>query len=817
MSTKVVKKKLTDLPVYVQTTASSGSLHYREGNVDYQFPITSILTPVSLGVADGYKYIGEVSSFAALRLLPPSSSGVRIKLRGYSNGSVLGGGEFIGYLGTAVDDGGVVAAGSGFYWVRINPDGSYTPEMFGAMGDGTTDDTTALNRATNSANINRLVFEKKKTYIVTGAVTGTRCTYLDGSGSVLKMTAAPTASYNLLSLGVQKGSLTGLSIPVAQYARTITIPGISAIAITGDLISLGSDSYRLQFDNNYYYGQRAVITGISGDVVTINSGIYEAFTINSVTVHRGDEPITLQNLTVDVTGIGNTSYTLQAVSVTGVNMLVSNCKLIGSSYCAVGLGMQGCVGRVTNCLIGGFLHANGTSARVGYGIYLDGCDLVVSGNNFYNNKHCVTSASRRYLACGIVIENNLADTTDASTAEAVFDMHYNVVGVPVIQNNHIYAGKAVFNARNGGAKFINNYIYNNRTDGNTSPGVIAAYECPTVYYLEFSGNYIETSSNVRLIYLGDITTVQNIYISNNTGKLGSIFNQGMNITTLKNVNIENNNFSGLTQVFEMSRRSQASTQLLFSNLEDVRVFNNTFDLLDNGTVGVPSFHIWSHSNNPVANKLAVKNFVFKNNTVKSKDTPVLFEYVNGAGHVEFCENTFTHTVSANATTAPTQNSVELHNSNFVNIDIKNNNMSGRVRFAVLETQKTSAVAYFAEDVAWKVGVNGNTGLGCIFDSLATTSSLRYTFGHSQVKHNIFVNPYGSTVGFTAAYTTMGWNSGGVVDVSGNTLFPASGSSVGISLGLRVHKIAITSNIMSAAISDAATPFLATPNSIVSLT
>lgn len=44
MSTKVVKKKLTDLPVYVPTADSVGSLHYREGTTDYQVPITGLVT-----------------------------------------------------------------------------------------------------------------------------------------------------------------------------------------------------------------------------------------------------------------------------------------------------------------------------------------------------------------------------------------------------------------------------------------------------------------------------------------------------------------------------------------------------------------------------------------------------------------------------------------------------------------------------------------------------------------------------------------------------------------------------------------------------
>lgn len=785
-----------------------------------RFTLKGILNSIQsffsdLGNPTGFSKIGQVESFAKLRTTQVVTEGQRVLLSGYYAGSSVGGGQFIGHLGTASDDGGCVAAGVGYYWERI-VDEYITPEMYGAKGDGVTDDRDALIAAGNSKYANVLSFTKGKVHLTTGSISAVNIKTVHGNGATIKMSAAPAANTNVFVMGQQKGSLSGLAVQGDQYARTFTLPGIGAFTEVGDLISLGSDSYRLQFDNNYYYGQRAVVSAISGDTVTINAGLYEAFQINSVTVHRGKEPLVLENLNIDLLSVPTTNINVQALSITGVNVNIKGCKVYGSTYCAVGLGLQGCVGRVENCIFGGFLNANGTSARVGYGIYLDGVDFVITGNVFYNNKHCVTSASRRYLACGIVIENNHADTMAASNAEAVFDFHYNVVGVPVVQNNHIYAGKAVFNARNGGAKFNNNYIYNNRTDNNSSPGVIAMYECPTVYYLEFSNNYIETSSNVRLLYLGDVNEVKNIVITNNTGRIGSVFNQAMNIVSMKNVSIENNNFAGLTQIVEMNRRSSASTQPLFSSLENVNIVNNTFDLNDNGTLGVPAFHLWCHANTAVADKLKVKNFSFKSNKVYSKDRPVLIEYITGQGIFEINENTFDHAVSSAATTPPTNNSIEIQQSNFSLIKVIGNVMPGRVRFVILDAQTTGGTAYPTEDVVVAVQINNNKAAGVYFDCSAVTIDRRITFRYSQIKNNLLVNPYGTTIGFTAAYTNMGWNAGDVVDISGNSLYPASGSSVGIGIGYRTHKIAISYNTMSAAINDTATPFSVTGNVTVSL-
>ncbi|WPH68645.1 hypothetical protein [Stenotrophomonas phage BUCTxx100] len=73
----------------------------------------------SLSKTDGYKLIGSADSFATLRSTPVTTDGQRILLDGWNSDSSLGGGEFVGRLGSATDDGGVIAAGDGFYWERI--------------------------------------------------------------------------------------------------------------------------------------------------------------------------------------------------------------------------------------------------------------------------------------------------------------------------------------------------------------------------------------------------------------------------------------------------------------------------------------------------------------------------------------------------------------------------------------------------------------------------------------------------------------------------------------------------------------------------
>lgn len=70
----------------------------------------------------GFDLIGQVSSYAELKLISPRKVGQRILLSSYYEGGTTGGGEFVSVLGTAVDDGGhiCVPAASTMYWQRVS-------------------------------------------------------------------------------------------------------------------------------------------------------------------------------------------------------------------------------------------------------------------------------------------------------------------------------------------------------------------------------------------------------------------------------------------------------------------------------------------------------------------------------------------------------------------------------------------------------------------------------------------------------------------------------------------------------------------------
>ncbi|HAN4528595.1 TPA: hypothetical protein IFC85_004289 [Escherichia coli] len=116
---------------------------------------------------DGQKYIGVCPDIVTLRTIEPTVDGQMITLKQHTDGTGIGGGRFRAVLhGESYSDnnGTIVKTVGGSAWLRINAD-VVNPLMFGAYGDGITDDTEAVNNAiASSSNIDGVA----NTYLVSG-------------------------------------------------------------------------------------------------------------------------------------------------------------------------------------------------------------------------------------------------------------------------------------------------------------------------------------------------------------------------------------------------------------------------------------------------------------------------------------------------------------------------------------------------------------------------------------------------------------------------------------------------------------------------
>ena len=145
---------------YADSTNTSVLGWRNQGGSSFSAVLDANGNQVSLPAGNAVKSVSQivlgVDSFASLRTTKPLYEGQRVKLIGWSKGSNLGAGEFVGHLGAGTDDGGVVAAGEGYYWERQLTDPILRPEMFGAKANGTNDDTAAILLTLNYAYANNL-------------------------------------------------------------------------------------------------------------------------------------------------------------------------------------------------------------------------------------------------------------------------------------------------------------------------------------------------------------------------------------------------------------------------------------------------------------------------------------------------------------------------------------------------------------------------------------------------------------------------------------------------------------------------------------
>lgn len=215
-----------------------------------------------LAASDGYKHIGEVQSFAALRLLVPTIAGGRVKLRGWHAGSVAGGGDFVAMATPAVDDGGTIArVNESWHWRRV-PDDAIRPEMFGAIGNGTSDDSAALNNCFAAAGRlgSPVVINTDATYLSTERLTVPENVLVQGNG-VMRIIRDLSMNQDLDFLTLLAGSsLIGVTV---DGQRNQASPPAEVV-----LVRLSSN---VNIDKCHFLGSRGyglVVNGVPGVRIT---------------------------------------------------------------------------------------------------------------------------------------------------------------------------------------------------------------------------------------------------------------------------------------------------------------------------------------------------------------------------------------------------------------------------------------------------------------------------------------------------------------------------------------------------------------------
>lgn len=254
-----------------------------------------------LAKEDGEKLIGTCPDIATLRTIEPDTDGQRITLKQHTAGTGLGGGQFRSVLNGASysdNNGTIIKTAGGSAWLRLNADVT-NPLMFGAKGDGVTNDVAAINSAISSSSKTDLLGKKYAVYAGSIEVYNTgRCEVYNG------YITEPAVNNNVMM------RVSGSN----KVIRDITFDGEFGLISRGIIVSPGASSLLIQRCS--FLNMKKPAIGVGGDYT--NNIYCKDITIDSIYA---------ENCGNDATGFDRNTVLFDGVSsCTVINSTLNNCN-----------------------------------------------------------------------------------------------------------------------------------------------------------------------------------------------------------------------------------------------------------------------------------------------------------------------------------------------------------------------------------------------------------------------------------------------------------------------------------------------------------
>ena len=380
---------------------------------------------------------------------------------------------------------------------------------FGAVGDGVTDDTVALQNAFNATpNGGVLEFEAGKTYLITSTLLGYNIS-LSGNGATL----VSTGQFAQFSLRQNKGNIVvSIAATNGQYVFNL---GVATSVAVGDIVRLRSNSDRLPA---YKHGFLATVTNVAGNVITVDRSCYGNFTINLVDIFGASNGVTISNLN------GRQTFTAaagnQCWQVIGNNVTYQGCTLVGSAQTARGITGLGNNITVRNCYVEGFknIDGDGSGGRTGYGAEIHGNNLLWENCTFVECKDGTSTGSRECVNTNAIVRGCYSFARDL-TASASFDAHANLLDDFIVDGCYAdTTGKGV-NIRNGRGIVQNSYFQTTATSS-SGANFVSVYESTAENIIIRGNTFVRTGGSTNnVIYINSTTPdpngAKNITIDNN--------------------------------------------------------------------------------------------------------------------------------------------------------------------------------------------------------------------------------------------------------------------------------------------------------------
>lgn len=310
---------------------------------------------------------------------------------------------------------------SGSPWVDV--------KSFGAVGDGTTDDTSAFNNAIISVNSagGGSVFVPPGEWRLGSTVNLKSNVFLTGAGDATILVADHTDE--AIHASGSLGTLLTIGLDIAKGDRTITVAsGNGTSWATNDVMWVQSNTLQ---------GEIVVVDSVAGDVVTIDSPFMTNHTIANSAKYGKITPVEnsgVQNLrlrndnygspTTDTDALIKTtySYLFRVKSVVlyennSPGILVSDSREVSVSSCNIDR-----------------LRTDGGLGIRGYGVFVGGAsrNVTVTSTTFRHVRHAVTTGDTTVF--GPVRGLTVAGCTVSDAEFGALDTHSGSSGVSFVGN-----------------------------------------------------------------------------------------------------------------------------------------------------------------------------------------------------------------------------------------------------------------------------------------------------------------------------------------------------------------------------------------------
>lgn len=413
-----------------------------------------------------------------------------------------------------------------------------TPEQFGAVGDGVTDDTLALRAAiTGAGNGGVIVFKPGATYLLTGALTPRQGQTWNGNGATLKRAA-------------EVKTTTASAIVKNVNGQTITLSSVTGFSVGMD-VTVFDGATSSTADN---YNHRITALNAGAKTITVDTPFAKDFPSGGTVIRSFSQidttrtgtnvpDVTIKGLRFDGNQAGNASlqwwWVNNEILAGGDRLKVLDCYIVNAQAEAIqcgGIGIEISRNWIKDCQ-GNGIHLSAATGGSN--------QARITGNYI---KNCNLSGTLTGHADGCIVLSNLV-------ADTLVDGNYcenGIGGVSSINSNDnsdiTIANNTIRNCTQYaiGGLTSNDYVQNLIIEGNRcySSGYIYLYSGGSPSDGVGPRRFIVRGNLLVLTWIKALKCYDGVISGNNIYNVGDTTNNAVEVTSCQGVVVQGNNIVG---------------------------------------------------------------------------------------------------------------------------------------------------------------------------------------------------------------------------------------------------------------------------------